>query len=418
MSVKERKLYQIDQRILKLKTLEGQALEGFSKRIAQAKTWLHCLYFEFLKNDVAIRAESLSYFTLFSMMPLMAGVFFLFSIFARFSQVQTEFENMVQNFLRAIPDDQRETLVNFIYQFKDQYLARLSSESSSIGIFALAALAYVAGKVFFNLESLMNRIWAVKRDRPLLERVRNFVFCLVIFPLAYIAALSLPGIIEHFGEKKLGLFLHQGIPSLIFFSSLAFIFRYFPNTRVQWKSAFIGALFTSICFVISSFVLSFYFRFGTSTAYGKVAVLPIFAFFIYVAWLLFILGVEVSLLCQSGDLFDGARFPQTTLSQALLLECVVLEFARRFREGDGAVGMREICKVLHATSTDIELILRFLRKQNVIAVVSKLKNDENATHVLIREVRDDNMIGLVKEFLDINEISQNFDVSSLLSRLK
>ena len=139
MSVKERKLYQIDQRILKLKTLEGQALEGFSKRIAQAKTWLHCLYFEFLKNDVAIRAESLSYFTLFSMMPLMAGVFFLFSIFARFSQVQTEFENMVQNFLRAIPDDQRETLVNFIYQFKDQYLARLSSESSSIGIFALAA---------------------------------------------------------------------------------------------------------------------------------------------------------------------------------------------------------------------------------------------------------------------------------------
>ena len=97
---------------------------------------------------------------------------------------------------------------------------------------------------------------------------------------------------------------------------------------------------------------------------------------------------------------------------------MVLEFARRFREGDGAVGMREICKVLHATSTDIELILRFLRKQNVIAVVSKLKNDENATHVLIREVRDDNMIGLVKEFLDINEISQNFDVSSLLSRLK
>lgn len=421
MSVKERRLFKIDQRILEAKTLEKRATSGLQYRLARARTWGFLLYFEFLKNDVAIRAESLSYFTLFSLMPLMAGVFFFLSLFSQWAPVQAEFENLLQNFLQAIPEDQRDTLVNFIYSFKDQYLARLSSESGAIGIFALGVLVWIAGKVFFNLEALMNRIWAVKRDRPFLERIQNFVFCIVIFPLAYIAALSIPGVIEHFGQKKLGLFLHEGIPTFIFFFSLTFIFRYFPNTKVFWKSAFIGALVSTLCFGFSNVFLAIYFKFGTGTGYGKAAILPIFAFFIYVAWIIFILGAEVSLLCQMEVHYEMKRFPKTTLSQALVLERVLQTLSLRFNTGAGLLTAEELVKQLDVSLSDIEIVLRFLKKQNVLSYVSAsaVERDRGtAKLVLSKAVSEADLIGLIKDFLDLTQISQNFDVKGLLSLIK
>jgi YihY family inner membrane protein len=418
MSVKERKLFDLDQRVLGLINEESRAKPGFPLFWTRTKSWIYMLYYEAVKNDVAIRAESLSYFTLFSIMPLMAGVFLFLSLFSQWAPVQAEFEGLLQSFLQAIPDDQRDTLMDFILQFKDQYIAKLSHQSASIGIFALGVLVWIAGKVFFNLEALMNRIWEVKHDRRFLERIQNFILCIVIFPIAYIAALSLPGIIEHFGQKTLGVFLHQGIPTFIAFFSLTFIFRYFPNTRVEWRSAATGALVTTLGFGISSFFLSFYFHFGTQTAYGKAGILPIFAFFIYVAWLLFILGIEVSLLCQVGARYKARRFPKTTLSQALVLENLIGMMNAHFQKGSGPVSAFELSQELNVSFSDVEVVLHFLREREVIISVENGFDKSSLAYVIARAVNEADLVSLIKDFLDLSVISQNFDVFRLLNRLK
>lgn len=417
MSVKDRQLFQIDKRILSLKAAEKNALPGLPFRVARAKTWAFMLYYEFVKNDLTIRAESLSYFTLFSLMPLIAGIFFIFSLFAEWAPVQKEFESLIENFLQAIPDAQRDTLVDFIYSFKDEYLAKLAAQGSIIGIFALGVLVWIAGKVFYNLESLINRIWGVNHDRKVFERVQNFVFCIVIFPIAYIAALSLPRLIETFGQKKLGFILHSALPLIIFFFSLTFILRYFPNTKVMWRSAYVGATVSTACFGISNFFLGFYFKVGTSTAYGKAAILPIFAFFIYVAWLIFILGIEVSLLCQSEERFEVQRFPKTTLSQALLLETILQSLQKRFREGRSAITARELSSEFNVTHSDVEVAVRFLRRKKIVAQVVGTHPADGAPLMLARELNENDLIVLIKDFLDLAGISQKFDVNKLLSRI-
>jgi membrane protein len=418
MSVKERKLQGLDQRVLKLLSEEKSAKPGFQLYWVRAKTWAFMLGYEAVKNDVAIRAESLSYFTLFSIMPLMAGIFLFLSLFSQWAPVQTEFEGLLAGFLQAIPDDQRDTLMDFILQFKDEYIAKLSHQSGSIGIFALGVLVWIAGKVFFNIESLMNRIWEVRNDRRFLARIQNFVLCIVIFPIAYIAALSLPGIIEHFGQRSLGLFLHQGIPTFIALFSLTFIFRWFPNTRVEWKSAVTGALVSTLGFAISSIVLSFYFHFGTQTAYGKAGILPVFAFFIYVAWLIFILGVEVSLLCQVGEHYKQRRFPKTTLSQALILEQVVGVMNDRFNQGSGAITSSELGHQLDVSFSEIDPVVQFLKSREVIISVANESSKSTFCYLLARSTQGDDLVRLIKDFLDLGVISQNFDVNHLLNRLK
>jgi membrane protein len=418
MSVKERKLSQVDQRILASKALEKNAQSGFSYYCTRAKTWSLMLYYEFLKNDVAIRAESLSYFTLFSLMPLMAGIFFLLSLFSEWTPIQKEFQHLLENFLQAIPEDQRATLMNFIYSFKDEYLAKLSSESRPIGLVAFCVLIWIAGKVFFNLESLINRTWSVRHDRKFFDRIQNFIFCIIIFPLAYVAALSLPRIIRHLGQREFGIFLHQGISIFIFFFSLMFIFRYFPNTKVYWKSAFTGALVSTICISISNFVLGFYFRFGTSTAYGKAAILPIFAFFVYVGWLIFILGLEVSMLAQTEAQFEAKRFPETTLSQALILERIILKLNECLKKSEAPIDRQAFATHLHVSLHDVDTVIGFLQNKKLATVVENARYHGQVQVVLVQELLPDDLIKAIKDFLNLTEISQNFDVSSLLSRIQ
>ena len=418
MSVKEQKLIEIDQKVLQFKLEEKKTKLGLGFYWAKLRTYLFILYYEIVKNDIAIRAESLSYFTLFSMMPLIAGIFLILNAISQWAPVQNEFESLIGNFLQAIPTDQRETLMEFILQFKDQYLATLSHQSGSIGIFALGVLVWIAGKVFFNLESLMNRIWEVKMDRPFFERIQNFVFCIVLFPLAYIAALSIPGMIEHFGQKSVGVILRHGIPTFIAFFSLTFLFKYFPNTKVAWKSAVTGATLSTMCFGASNFFLRIYFHFGTSTAYGKAAILPIFAFFVYVAWIIFILGVEVSLLCQSEEKYSAVRYPQTTLAQALILEKTIGVLSEKFRSGLGAMSSRELSKELCVSFVDLDCVLSFLHKKKIIIAVEREADRGTAVFSIARSVDDQVLLGIIKDFLNLSKISQNLDVFQLLSRLK
>jgi membrane protein len=418
MSVKERKLFHIDETIMALKAKEKSSRPGAHRCLAHAKTWTYRLYYEFLKNDVSIRAESLSYFTLFSIMPLMTGIFLFLSLFAKWTPIQKEFDGLIQNFLQAIPDDQRATIMQFITEFREEYLARLASRSSIIGFFAFLALIWISGKIFFNLEALMNRIWAVKRDRKFFDRIQNFVICMVIFPFSYVLALSLPRIIRHAGQRDLGHFMHQGVPAFIIFSSLIFIFRYFPNTRVKWRNAGVGAAVSTIGFGISNFILTYYFRFGTSTAYGKAGILPIFAFFIYVSWMIFIMGAEMSLLSQTANAAEVGRLPQTTFAQALLLEKVLQILSARSENMQPPISIPEISDALAIARTEIEIVLRFLRNKNVVVLVEKTHPHDENLYFLPRTVSDIDLIDLIKDFLDLSSISQKFDVIHLITRLK
>jgi len=297
-----RDLKKLESRIRKTRQKERHC-EGLWRRWGyRAVRAFETLYHEMLKDEIAVRAQALSYFTLFSILPLIAGVFLFLNFFSQWGPVKSEFQDLLIKLLQPVPDRYRDALVHFIFEFKDVYLAQIAQKSGTIGVFALGVLVWIMAKVFVNVEDALNRVWASDQKRGWFERFQNFIVCAVVIPVSVVVAISLPGLVGYFGGPTIALWLKQGIPLFVELFGMTFLFRSFPNTRVRWKSAFGGAAFATVLWMIADLLLKIYFRFGTETAYGKAAVLPIVAFLIYIFWTIFLMGAEVSYLLQHRGL--------------------------------------------------------------------------------------------------------------------
>ncbi len=418
MSVKVKSLRRIEKSVLHYHQLERGAKSPLRRQVYRVRRWVAMLHFEVVKNDVTIRAESLSYYTLFSFMPLIAGVFLILSFFSQWGPIQKEFESLLARVLDAIPPEQKKTLMAFILQFKDQYLENLNHRSGAIGVFALVTLIWVGARVFFNIESLMNGIWAVKEDRAWSDRLKNFFFCMVLLPFFYAATISIPRILEHFTAHRVSLILDQGLFVLIVFFSFSFILKFFPNTKVSWKSAGMGALASTLGFGAANYILRFYFKMGTQTAYGKAAVLPLFAFFIYVSWLIFILSVEVSLLVEQGRRMLRRQHPETTLYQALILEKIIHRFTEQFESGRNPLTVSELTQEFNLHESIAENLIEYLLRRGLLLEVSRKISRDESGYALAHRINDDDLLSLIKDYLNLTRLSQDFDVFDLISRLK
>jgi membrane protein len=416
MSIKERQLSRIQQTILQLYQAEDSATSPLRRRLLRGRRYGSMLQQEFIKNDVAIRAQSLSYFTLFSILPLVTGVFLLLGFFSQWGPVQKQFETLLSGLLDSIPSDQKGVLMAFILQYKDQYLENLSQKSGTLGVFAVLVLFWIGARVFFNIESLMNRIWWVRSERPLLERIKNFVVFMVLMPLAYALVISLPRILSWLGGRQLTAWFDQGLLGTLMFFSLLVVLKTFPNTRVAWRSAAWGAAAGTLGFVLSNSFLRIYFRLGTQTAYGKAAILPIFAFFIYVAWMIFIFAVEVSLLVDQGDRRIERSLPGTTLAQALLLKRLLDLLQENFQERRGPVPVSFISHSLGVGAPMLDRLAFFLEKRGRVVRVDAV-DGQGESLSLAMPVNEEDLISLIKEFLDLSRLSQDFDVFWLISKI-
>ena len=135
-----------DQQILRLKnsvvTLveKEQASTGIQRIFYKALRWLMMLYVEFIKDDVKVRSESLAFLMIFSLLPLIAGCFFIFTILTQFGLVQEAIGDFVTRILETFPEDQRSLILEYTLKFKDAYLASIAGKSGTLGIFSLAIL--------------------------------------------------------------------------------------------------------------------------------------------------------------------------------------------------------------------------------------------------------------------------------------
>jgi membrane protein len=418
MSVRERKLGKINKAILLHHQSWIDATNLMARCRAGVQLVLSMMHYEFLKNDVAIRAQSLSYFTLFSFLPLIAGVFLILGFFSQWGPVQKEFEDLMAGLLSSIPGEQRNYLLSYIFQFKDQYLQNLSQKSGTIGVFAVLVLFWIGARVYFNVESLMNRIWSVRMERPWFERIKNFVVSMVFLPLVYALVISLPKIVEHYGNRQAGVFLDQGLLIAVIFATLVAVLKGFPNTRVSWKSGLFGAVAGTMGYALANAILGVYFRFGTETAYGKAGVLPVFAFFIYVGWLIFIFAVEVSLLVERGGWMLERRLPQTSLGSALVLEKTILALEKSFSEGAGPQKLSRLCGTLKLSGASVEVALEYLERKGWVVRTRSEKASGEDLFVITRSIHQSELRDLLKDHLQIERIARFFDVDSLIDKLK
>ena len=262
----------------------------------------------FVRHEALQNAASLTYTTLLSLVPLMTVTLAIFSAFPVADRVYL----LIQDFVF-------ENFVPTSSEVLQQYLSEFSSKASRLTGPGTAFLVVVALMMMASIDRALNAIWEVKTKRNFASKFLIYWAVLSLGPLLIGASvlvtsyiISLP-ILSEAASTGVGRTLLALTP--VTASALAFTMVYLvvPNRRVRVSHALIGGVFAAVLFEGAKRGFGFYItQFPTYEAiYGALASIPIFLVWLYLSWLVVLLGAE---LTHCLSLYRWGTRDQTRLS--------------------------------------------------------------------------------------------------------
>lgn len=249
------------------------------------------------EDKLALTAGSLTFTTLISLVPLVTVMLAIFTAFPMFGRFQLSLQ---QYFVQAlVPDNIARPVLQALTQF--------AGKASKLGSVGLLLLGVTALALMLTIDRTLNNIWRVPRPRPLAQRLMVYWAALTLGPLLLGASLSMTSYALS-ASRGLVSALPGGLAVLIDlleFSLLAIgmaaMYRFLPYTHVRWRHAWAGAVFVALGFEVAKRGLGWYVQSvpGYSMVYGAFATLPIFLLWIYLSWLIVLLGAVVAAYAPS-----------------------------------------------------------------------------------------------------------------------
>ena len=241
-------------------------------------------YKKFSTDRCPLLASALVHATTFSLFPLLLGLISL-SVFIMGSS-EGVIDKIMPYLKQAFPVNINEIINN---------ISLIKQNSIVIAIAGLLGFLWGAASIFRALESTLNVIWKVKKDRPFFRKS-----LLTIGSAFLVIILLLGSIFANLVGKMVGL---EGLATLspqfsIILSILLFALIYwqFPNRKVQFKDAMFGAVFTGITWEIAKFLFTFYITrmVDYSRVFGSLSTLVVIFLWVYYSAYIFLFGAELS----------------------------------------------------------------------------------------------------------------------------
>ncbi|MCX7703159.1 MAG: YihY family inner membrane protein, partial [Planctomycetota bacterium] len=282
------------------------ALKNFSRLSANSVVWLaHTFRLagrKFLNDECPIRAASLSYAALLSLVPI--GILFLifFCGYQRFRDYGFKIRDLIIS--QIFPPDATEEIER-IKSIMDNFVNSLSQQihetSLTVSVISLGALIITAMLLFSAIEKTFNDIWSVKLPRSFLKRLRNFWTIMTLSPILiflsyYFAQLLSSEISSRKHLEFLRVTLSSILPYTLSIFAFYFLYQFAPNTGVRFKAAFCGALFAGILWELLKRPLSIYITdvLSVRQLYGPIALVPIFLLWLFFTWTIVLFGAELT----------------------------------------------------------------------------------------------------------------------------
>lgn len=250
---------------------------------------------EFVDDDCPMLAAALAYYTVFSLPPLLYIIIVVAGFIVGREAVQAAIQHQVQATLGGSVSGQLATMASGG--------AGQTSGSGTVGIFiSIAGVIFGATAAFAQLQTALNRAWNVEPKSSgirefLLKRILSFGIILLIASLI-LASVVLnawsASVVTLFGAPAWIIEAASLVVSAaLLFALFSILFRYLPDTDVQWSDVLVGALVTAILFEIGRFLLALYLgTTATASMYGAAGSLALILLFVYYSSMLILLGAE------------------------------------------------------------------------------------------------------------------------------
>jgi membrane protein len=292
---------------------------------------LHTFRQRFREEKLGLTAGSLTFTTLISLVPLLTVMLAVFTAFPMFSNFQSALE---QYFLKSlIPPNIAKPVLASLTQF--------AAKANKLGAVGLVALGVTALALMLTIDRTLNAIWRVHRPRPMAQRVLVYWAALTLGPLLLGGSLTLTSYAISVGQGYLTAMPASmstalgSVDILLLGLAIAGLFHYVPNTHVRWRHALLGGAFVSVGFSLAKSLLAWYVKQVPtySTLYGAFATVPVFLIWVYLGWVIVLLGAILA--ANTPSLTGRLHLRPDTPGQPMALALEVLRELWRVREAGG-----------------------------------------------------------------------------------
>ncbi len=253
----------------------------------------------FILDQCIQRASALAYASLLAIVPMVALGFSVFTSFQAFDAMAGSVSDSLLNYL--LPTSQKVV---------QDYLGSVTDKTTAISVFGVIGLLFTATALLNTVEEAFNDIWRITRARAWLSKFITFWATLTLAPILIGASIT---ITSYFTALPVVRDVAQGasylseapflVPWIMSSLAMATMYSVLPNTPVPFRYAAIGGLVAGALFEWAKFGFAFY---VTEVAnyerlYGALSTLPIFLIWIYLIWVIVLLGSEIAFCLQHPE---------------------------------------------------------------------------------------------------------------------
>jgi membrane protein len=321
-------------------------------------------------GQLTLRAMSLVYTTLLSLVPLLA---ISFSILKGFG-VHNQIEPFLLTTLEPL-GERSEEIVRQIVEFVDNI------QVGVLGFVGFVFLFYTVVTLMQKIELAFNEVWQISRERSIAERFRDYLSVILLGPVLVFVSLGITATLlgTQFMQNvaavaPLGWLIELAgrlVPVLMVIFAFTFIYMYVPNTRVRFAPAFVGGVVAGGLWHLLGIAFAAFVASATryTAIYSGFATPILFMIWLYVGWLILLIGGTIAFYRQHPEYLGGRRVVER------------LSFSERERVGLNTLAMigeryygerppasaEEVALRLAVPADVVEYLLKVLGRAHIVA---------------------------------------------------
>ncbi|MDR1756244.1 MAG: YihY/virulence factor BrkB family protein [Culturomica sp.] len=360
----------------------------------------------FVKNVGTVSASALTFYTVLSLIPVLA----LLLAVAKGFGVSRILEDLFREQSFANPE-----MTGFFLNFANRALE--NTRGGLITGIGIVMLLWMVIKVLSNTEDAMNRIWGIRQGRGLAKKFADYLSILFIAPLliALVSGMNVflstnlqeiareEGILRYAGSAVI--FLVKLSPYVLLWLLFTFLYIFMPAAPVRFRHAVVaGIVAGSACQIVQWFYLRFQIGVSSYNAiYGSLAALPLLLVWLQLSWSIVLWGAEISYILRNRHIIFRSETEKENrwLDNIELAVRIMRIIASEYTAGRGALSLGALCKELKMNSQKIRVVLDELVGKKILA---ELKNGDEPAY--LPEV-DLHKLSLADLFLQMSDIEKH-----------
>jgi membrane protein len=362
----------------KIWKLDFSKLKGSKYYFYQSLKTLTLAVRNYIKDNCSLRASALTFYSLLSVVPVLAMAF---GIAKGFNLEKLLEEEMIKN-LKG-----QEQILNQFLAFSHSMLD--TAKGGVVAGFGLIVLIYTVMKLLENIEESLNAVWETNKSRALVRKFTDYLSIMVFAPILIVIAGGLNVFVvtnvQYITEqiKILGyfsdiiFFFLQFLPYTIIWLLFTLVYLVMPNVKVNFTSAILAGIVAGTAYQVTQSVY-INFQIGVTkynAIYGSFAALPLFLAWLQLSWMIILFGAELSFAIQNKSRYvHELDYSQISASSRKLLGLMIMRaLAKNFEKGDGHLTARDLCLNLNLS---LRLVTGSLKDLMASRLISEVRIDE------------------------------------------